>query len=279
MKVLIVKKEKVNKSLFLKLCKSLNLNKVTYDVIEYNEIEDFYNYIHEKKNKIKFDLLISFGGDGTILKSARIARKLEIPIFGINVGTVGFLTSINDLNNINEYIDKIKTKKYYLEERKMLCVEVLRKDESKFLAYAVNEATILTSNYRKIGKYNLYINDVSNLFNEYRVDGLIVSTPTGSTAHSLSVGGPIVAPDVNCFIVSAINPHAFNMRSIVINDKNVLYINIMSDNQIVDVDGRVTFDLANGDFIKIYELKKPLKFITFEKQNFLNNIKGKIRNI
>lgn len=279
MKVLIIKREKIKNTDLKKLLISLDKKNVKYELVEYNRVDEFYDDIHKKDFVNTYNILISLGGDGTILKSARVARKLNIPILGINVGTLGFLTSIKELKNVNTYIDLLIKKKYNLEERSMLSVEVFRDNDNIFLSYAVNEATITTQNLRKIGKYNVSIGSIENVFNEYRADGLIIASPTGSTAHSLSAGGPIVAPDVNCFIISAICPHAFNQRSIVVNGDSDIYVSILNEEQIVDIDGRVTCDLMQDDVVKISKLKRTVKYIVFNDNNFLNNIKNKIKSI
>ncbi|MBQ2205240.1 MAG: NAD(+)/NADH kinase [Lachnospiraceae bacterium] len=281
MKVLIVSKKNIDysKGDIVTLQKILDKNKFEYQSIGYDDIEEFYNLIHKENFKNTFKLLISFGGDGTILKAARIARKLDIPILGINAGTVGFLTSVNDMNDVDEAINNIKHNKYSFENRYMLKVEVKRGKKSILKSYAVNEATIATNNLAKIGKYKVAIEDLNKPFNEYRADGLIVASPTGSTAHSLSVGGPIVAPDVNCILITAIFPHAFNQRSLVVNGDETVYIENLSDHQILDIDGRVSIDLNKNDIIIVSKLKKVIKYIVFEKNNFFANVKNKIKRI
>lgn len=279
MKVLIVKRENVEKKKFAKLLTSLDKYNVKYDVLEFFQVDSFYEKIHDKNFKNKYNLLISFGGDGTVLKSARIARKLAIPILGINVGTLGFLTSVHDISKLDNYILKCIKKDYYIDKRYMLDVRVLRKGKMIFNAYAVNETTLAPFSLRKMGKYILSIDDIDNVFNEYRSDGLIISSPTGSTAHSLSAGGPIVEPNVNCMLITAICPHAFNQRSVVINDGRTILVKIFSDSQIIDVDGRVECELMADDIVKIKKINTPVDYIIFDKYNFLNNLKSKIKSI
>lgn len=279
MKALIICKDKIEKKKLDVLVSSLKKYKILFEIIEYNKVDDFYAEIHLTSFNKKYNLLISFGGDGTILKSARIARKLSLPILGINVGTLGFLTSIHDLDKLDSYIKKLVTKEYFVDKRYMLKINIYRNDNSIFMAYAVNETTIIPSSLRKMGKYNVSVGSIDNVFNEYRSDGLIISTPTGSTAHSLSAGGPIVEPNVNCLIITAICPHAFNQRSVVVSDDKKIYIRVLNENQIVDVDGRVEEELEKDDIIEITKLKKAIEYITFDRYSFLNNIKSKIRNI
>ena len=279
MKVLVVAKKNISrgKATLKSLSSLLDKKKVDYQVVTFDEVDNFYNEIHDKKFKNTFDILLSFGGDGTILKSARVARKLDIPILGVNVGTIGFLTTINDFSELESAIDKIKKKKYFYEERSMIEVDVLRDDEEVFKAYAVNEATFMTSSLNKIGKYKILIGEEKNLFTKLNADGVIVATPTGSTAHSLSAGGPIVTPNVNCLIITPLYPHTINQRSFVVSDNRELYVEILSDKQTVDIDGRVDFKLSKDDIVVIKKLKKTIKYIVFKKNNFLNNIREKIK--
>lgn len=279
MKVLVVTKKNISrgKATLKSLTTLLDKKKIDYNVVGFDEVDDYYNKIHDKKYKEKFELLLSFGGDGTILKSARVARKLDIPILGVNVGTIGFLTTINDFEDLDAALDKVKKKNFIFEERSMISVEVLRGDETVFRAYAVNEATVMTSNLSKIGKYKILIGEEKSLFTKLSADGVIVATPTGSTAHSLSAGGPIVTPNVNCLLITPLYPHTINQRSFVISDNKELYVEMLSDKQVVDIDGRVDFELTKADIVVIKKLKKTLKYIVFKKNNFLNNIREKIR--
>lgn len=279
MNILVVTKNNISKGkLTVKTLKSLlEKKKINYQIITFDEVEDFYNEIHDKNFKNNFDLLLSFGGDGTILKSARIARKLDIPILGVNAGTIGFLTSVNDFKDLGIAIDRIKKKDYLFEERSMIETKVIRAEEEVFKAYAVNEATLMTSSLSKIGKYKMFIGEERSLFTELNADGVIVATPTGSTAHSLSAGGPIVSPSVNCLIITPLYPHTLNQRSFVINDNKELCISILANKQVVDIDGRVSFELEKDDEVVVKRLKKTIKYIVFKNNNFLNTIKYKIK--
>lgn len=279
MNILVVTKNNISKGkVTVKTLKSLfEKKKINYQIITFDEVEDFYNEIHDKNFKNSFDLLLSFGGDGTILKSARIARKLDIPILGVNAGTIGFLTSVNDFKDLGIAIDRIKKKDYLFEERSMIEAKVIRAEEEVFKAYAVNEATLMTSSLSKIGKYKMFIGEERSLFTELNADGVIVATPTGSTAHSLSAGGPIVSPSVNCLIITPLYPHTLNQRSFVINDNKELCISILANKQVVDIDGRVSFELEKDDEVVVKRLKKTIKYIVFKNNNFLNTIKDKIK--
>lgn len=279
MNILVVTKNNISKGkVTVKSLKSLlDKKKISHQIITFDEVENFYDEIHNKNFKNNFDMLLSFGGDGTILKSARIARKLDIPILGVNAGTIGFLTSVNNFEDLETAIDKIKKNDYLFEERSMIEVRVIRDEEEVFKAYAVNEATFMTSSLSKMGKYKMFIGEEKSLFTELNADGVIVATPTGSTAHSLSAGGPIVSPSVNCLIITPLYPHTLNQRSFVINDNKELCISIMANKQEVDIDGRVSFELQKDDEVVIKRLKKTIKYIVFKSNNFLNTIKDKIK--
>lgn len=279
MNILVVTKNNISKGkVTVKSLKSLlDKKKINHQIITFDEVENFYDEIHNKNYKNNFDMLLSFGGDGTILKSARIARKLDIPILGVNAGTIGFLTSVNNFEDLETAIDKIKKNDYLSEERSMIEVRVIRDEEEVFKAYAVNEATFMTSSLSKMGKYKMFIGEEKSLFTELNADGVIVATPTGSTAHSLSAGGPIVSPSVNCLIITPLYPHTLNQRSFVINDNKELRISIMANKQEVDIDGRVSFELQKDDEVVIKRLKKTIKYIVFKSNNFLNTIKDKIK--
>lgn len=278
MKALVVVKEHITKknAKLSKLTSELTKKRIEYDILYYSEIDNFYDEIHIRGYKNDYDIMISFGGDGTILRAARIARKLDIPILGINAGTVGFLTSIDGLDHISEYLTLLLNKKYYYENRSMLNVCVCRNNKNIFEAYAVNEATITVKCIINIGHYKVSIGNETEIFNYYSSDGLIVASPTGSTAHSLAAGGPIVAPSVDCFIITPICPHALNQRSVVISTDNSVIVAIEEENQLVDVDGRSHFELKIGDRVFIKKLDKSVKYIVFDKNQFINNVKNKI---
>ncbi len=279
MNALIVKKVNITKKKD-KICyllESLKKYKVSYTIIDYNEVEDFYKIIHNKNFKNNFNILISFGGDGTILKSARIARKLKIPILGVNAGTIGFLTAVNDLNDIDEAIKKLVNKDYNFIDRSMLDVKVYREGKMIFNSYAVNEATITTINISKISKYKLFLGKENNTLTELSADGVIIATPTGSTAHSFSAGGPIVLYDVNCFIITPICPFTLNQRSYVVNSKKSVNVEVLNNGQFVDIDGRINCDLLLGDKVVITELKNKVKYIELQNNTFFENIRNKIK--
>lgn len=204
--------------------------------IEITVHRSFYNFlVNEKKYAFEFknyftthldlpsdlDFLISIGGDGTFLETVTLVRDSGIPIVGFNSGRLGFLANISS-SDIDNAIYELLNQRYVLEERSLIglnCQECLFGDFS----YALNEVTIQKTSSSLI-TIHTYIDDV--FLNSYWTDGLIISTPTGSTAYSLSVGGPIVTPDSQNFIISPIAPHNLNVRPIIIPDSSVLKLKV-----------------------------------------------------
>ena len=167
MKALIVSKEFIENDVSVEtLTKSLNKNNIMYDVIVYSQVDEFYKKINSNNFVDTYEILISFGGDGTILKSAYIARKLKIPILGINAGTIGFLASFGVNDDIDSYLKKCIAGDYELIDRSMLWARAYRDDKEIFSAYAVNEATLMTQNLAFMGKYEVFLDSFDKSFNE-----------------------------------------------------------------------------------------------------------------
>ena len=163
----------------------------------------------------KSDLVVVIGGDGVMLEAARRATASGIPILGINMGRVGYMTEL-EMNEL-DLLDNIFTEKFYLDERAMLKVDIRSSQgQSRFAAYALNEAVIAKGATARIIDFQL--SDNGRLVSEYRADGIVVATPTGSTAYSLSAGGPIVSHDIDCILATPICAHNFFNRSIIFKD-------------------------------------------------------------
>lgn len=274
MKVLIVKNltfkncSKIVKS-FTSVLKN---NKIGFNEIDVEFLNDINNY---KSVKTKYDIIVTFGGDGTIISVTKLANYLNTPIMGINLGHIGFLTSITEKDNFKEIVCNLKNKKYFIEKRSLLKGDIYRNDKLLYTSISLNDITLASSLYSKMGKYDLYLDDY--LFNEYRSDGLIVSSVTGATGHTLSAGGPIVSPKVPAFIITAICPHALNQRSLVVSDNTMIKITIKNNGQICDYDGREQYELLYNDSVVIKKYNKQISFINFDKNFLYNSIKNKIR--
>ncbi len=215
----------------------------------------FYKNYHELKNNA--DVMISIGGDGTILDTLPFIRDSKIPILGINLGRLGFLSSISK-DEIKEAIENVWKGNYIIEERALL---ELVKPKNIFgdLYFALNDITIYRNNTTSLITVHVYLND--KFLNTYWGDGLIVSTPTGSTAYSLSVGGPIVAPGTENFVIAPIASHNLTVRPIVIQDNNIIKIRMegRENNYVLSLDSQQrTMDINDELIIKKCDFKVNL---------------------
>ncbi len=221
------------------------------------------------------DLVIVIGGDGVMLEAARRATPAGIPILGINMGRVGYMTEI-EMTEL-DLLEKIFKDEYYLDERAMLRVEIRSSaGHSRFSAYALNEAVIAKGATARI--IDLELSDNGRLVSEYRADGLVVATPTGSTAYSLSAGGPIVDPKLSCFCVTPICPHSLVARPLIFPDSAVLEVkNTCVREKVlhVTVDGKATFDLFLGDTVVITKSSVKTKLLRIKNEDFYSKIRLK----
>lgn len=220
------------------------------------------------------DLIISIGGDGTFLKSARLS--CEKPIIGIHTGTLGFLTEINP-DNIEQALIEILNENYHIEERMMLEGEIIQKNcEIEKIPEALNEIGISKNAYGVV-RFDVLIN--GKLINSYTADGILVCTPTGSTAYNLSCGGPIVDPTAQILTLTPIAPHTVINRSIVLSDNSLVEIKIteLRDNTTAYVlyDGH-PIEVFNEDRVKIKKSEKVTKIIKLENISFIDTIRENI---
>jgi NAD+ kinase len=226
------------------------------------------------------DYLISVGGDGTFLRAAHYCFKRQIPVMGINVGKLGFLAEIGRDDYIKA-IDSLLDDSFKIEERMLLELDIIDKSGSAKKncqrLISLNEFVISRNAAGKILDIEIIINGF--VFNEIRADGIIVATPTGSTAYSLSAGGPIVDPGSNLIIVTPICPHSLFSRSTVISPENNLSIRLKSKNgrDILSSDGiRQNVDLDEGDELVFKKSGLKLKLITFNENLFFKVCKEKL---
>ncbi len=236
--------------------------------------------VSTEKLRADIDYLISVGGDGTFLRAAHYCFKRQIPVMGINVGKLGFLAEIARDDYIKA-IDSLIDDSFKIEERMLIELDIKdkagssKKNCQKLLA--LNEFVISRNAAGKILDIEIIINGF--VFNEIRADGIIVSTPTGSTAYSLSAGGPIVDPGSSLIIVTPICPHSLFSRSTVISPENNLSIRLKSKNgrDILSSDGvRQNTELDEGDELVFKKSALKLKLITFNENLFFKVCKEKL---
>ena len=220
------------------------------------------------------DLIMSIGGDGTFLKSARLS--CEKPLIGIHTGTLGFLTEINP-KNIEEALIDLLNNNYHIEKRMMVEGEIIRENgEVIEIPPALNEIEI-SKNILGVVRFDAIID--GKLINSYTADGIIVCTPTGSTAYNLSCGGPIADPTAQILTLTPIAPHTVINRSIVLSDDSIVEIRIteIRDNttSFVLYDG-LPIEAFNGDIIKIRKSDRHTKIIKLEDRSFIDTIRENI---
>ena len=236
-----------------------------------NKIIQPISNIGEVKESI--DYLICFGGDGTILNAATIVKDNEIPIVGINTGRLGFLASISKFE-ISTLIHHLIKKKYKLSNRSLLYIE--SEDTVIETPFALNEISVSSKENTSMINVKVSLND--EYLNTYWADGLIISTPTGSTGYSLSCGGPIVMPESNNFIITPIAPHNLNVRPLVISDENKIKIEIIDNNNrkfLLSMDSRNHF-IKNSSQITIKKAPHKIKLVEIESINYSKTLREKL---
>ena len=219
------------------------------------------------------DMVVVLGGDGFMLEAARRACIEDTPILGVNLGRVGYMTEL-EMDEL-DLIEQIFRGNYTIDERAMLSVEVVSKDgRVRSTSYALNEAVVANGSTARIIDLQLSDNGVHVL--DFRADGLVVATPTGSTAYSLSAGGPIVDPKLSCFCVTPICPHSLLARPLVFPDTARLEVkNICVREKLLHLtlDGRVNYDLYHGDSAVITRSKLTTKLIRVKDRSFYAKIR------
>jgi len=224
------------------------------------------------------DLIICVGGDGTFLTVARGAFPYKKPVLGVNKGTVGFLAEV-ETGEIEMAIDKIVAGEYHVQPRMVLDVEVIRNGRSIYNNIAINDAVVSRMALSRIIRLKVMMD--GQFVDSYASDGVIVSTPTGSTGYSLSAGGPIVAPDMRLMLVSPICPHILYSRSFIIADTKTVTISIAGSKEvdaILTLDGQEGFPIEPDDVVSVKASKDNALFATVKNVNFYDVLRAKIRN-
>ena len=222
-----------------------------------------------------YDLFFSIGGDGTILKSITFVRDLDIPIVGVNTGRLGFLATIQK-QDVTSSITEILEGNYYISERSLLSIETSpSNNEITPLNFALNEVAVNRKNTTSMIKVETTIN--SEHLTSYWSDGLIVSTPTGSTGYSLSCGGPVIEPSNESIILTPIAPHNLNVRPLVVPDNSVVTLKVSGreDTHLVSLDSRIV-TLENETLITIKKAPFTIKFVQPIEESFIKTLRKKL---
>lgn len=239
--------------------------------------------------KDKVDIMLVLGGDGTVLQAARATKEMDIPLIGINMGTLGYMTDVEPAH-INDALDRLILGEYHLESRMMLKGEVIFNsdlarntcEESKATVkdWALNDIVISRSGPLQLMKFGVYVN--GKFLNEYNGDGIIVTTPTGSTGYNLSAGGPIIEPSANLIMITPICPHTLNQRSVIFSPEDIIEIEVLHGRDGGVQTAEVNFDGANDivvhtdDRIRISKSSTITEFIHLNQVSFLEVLHKKM---
>ncbi len=222
-----------------------------------------------------FDVLISIGGDGTILRAATLVRDSGVAILGINAGRLGFLATVQK-DNIASFLQFIIDKKYSISKRTLLSLSCFPENEAiKDLNFAVNEISVSRKETTSMITIETYLNN--EYLNSYWADGLIIATPTGSTGYSMSCGGPILTPNVQSLVITPIAPHNLNARPLVVKDETEIRLKVSGrdDQYLVSLDSRL-FSLDNDTILFIKKSPFEINMIEIPDATFLETLRNKL---
>ncbi|QAT49719.1 NAD(+)/NADH kinase [Caproiciproducens sp. NJN-50] len=220
------------------------------------------------------DIIIAVGGDGTIIHCARSAATAQKPILGINTGRLGYIAGLE--TNEMDRLEKLTSGDYTIEDRMMLEVRVDQEEKSKIFT-AFNDAVIARGTLSRILDFKVRLDDTKVC--DYRADGLIFSTPTGSTAYSLSAGGPIIDPQMNCILLSPICPHSLLSRPVVFGPDAKLSVRAHSDYEseiILTIDGEIFLKIPDGTRIEFSRSSGTVKILKLKNNNFYEIVTDKL---
>lgn len=242
--------------------------------------EKGYRYTDESLVPKETECVIILGGDGTLIQAARDLAGRKIPMIGVNLGTLGYLTQVSRQEDLGKMLLALMNDEYQLETRMMLSGEIYRNGEKIQEDLALNELVVTRRELLKVLKFRVSVNE--DCLSQYTADGLIVATPTGSTAYNLSAGGPIANPAANLIILTPICPHALNGRSIVLSGEDRIEVEILGDQSqgcVAVCDGDTRMELKAGDRIRISRSEIETVLIKLGHVSFLDNLREKMAGI
>ncbi len=260
-----------NEALNLMINSILNLDINLYIDKSSNNKNENFTVLEHKEFVKKVDIVVVFGGDGTLLNAARKYLNYDIPILGINMGNVGFLTDIST-DNFEKTIKEVLDGNYKIEERNL----VSAKFGNNHL-YGLNEVVIHSGAYAQLMRYRLNVND--KVVYEQRSDGLIIATPTGSTAYALSAGGPIIHPSLDVWTILPMLPQSLSSRPFVISTDEKVEMDLFdgpNENAKICVDGQDDIDIPYGEKILISKMEKTLKLVHPNDNDFFEACREKL---
>ncbi len=244
---------------------------------------DYSAWIPKEEQVRPYDCVIALGGDGTILKVSRDLRHMNIPIVGVNLGTLGFLAEIEP-EQIYPVLDRLLTDDYELEERMNICGCIYKCGQEQPLLedVALNDIVVSRAGFSRVIGLRVYVN--GRVMDIYEADGVIVSTPTGSTGYNLSAGGPIVSPKTNVMIITPISPHSLTSKSIVLGDADEIVLEVLKmrkaqeEEAIVNFDGQPGTQLSTGDRVVIRKAEQTTQMVKLFDVSFYEVLREKMSN-
>ncbi len=237
--------------------------------------KDYQTFSSHTELDASFDMMLSIGGDGSILRAVTYVRDSGIPILGVNAGRLGFLAKVQK-ENIEDFMQLVLHKKYTLSKRTLVSLETTPKNDSiKAINFALNEISISRKDTTSMITLETHLN--GELLTSYWADGLIVSTPTGSTGYSLSCGGPVLTPEVASLVITPIAPHNLNARPLVIPDSTEIRIKVSGreQNYLVSLDSRMA-TLSNHTMLTISKTPFQISMVEIENETFLKTLRNKL---
>ncbi len=225
--------------------------------------------------RVHVDMALSIGGDGTLLGVCRRFNGQNVPVCGINLGTLGFMADIEP-TELESRLDKILSGDYRIERRLLLAGFVRNEEGERFLGHAVNDVVVTKTGVARMLNLGLWVNETH--LTDCHADGVIVSTPTGSTAYSLSAGGPIMNPNIRALLLTPICAHTFQMRPIVMDESDTIHIKVSGIQQdvILTFDGQESFRIMPGDEIIVRKAQEVAQIVKFEDKDYYRVLRTKL---
>ncbi|HWL54726.1 MAG TPA: NAD(+)/NADH kinase [Chthoniobacteraceae bacterium] len=224
----------------------------------------------------RVSMLVVLGGDGSLLRAVHHLGEAICPVFGINLGSLGFLTCVNSLS-WQEAVDAICNSRFVLSQRSLLAVEVVRGGESVYQSFALNDAVVGRGRFSRLIKLDTAIDGA--ILTQYNADGLIVATPTGSTAYSLSAAGPVVLPQSGVFLINPICPHVLTNRTVIVSDESEITVRPEAGQRgiVLTVDGQAPVSIKAGDTIRLTKSSRKLPLAMMPGLSFSEVLRQKLK--
>ncbi len=225
--------------------------------------------------KEEITLAITLGGDGTLISAVREIAPAGVPVCGVNMGQLGFLTEV-ELPDLNGAIDKLSRGEYDIEERLMLEAVVRRGDQQIHLSSAVNEVVVTKGGFSRLLRLRVFVD--GELTARYPADGIIVATPTGSTGYSLSAGGPVVNPNLKVILLTPICPHTLHARSLIVSEKEEIKVTMQAthDDIVMTTDGQMAYSLRPDDIVVVRRSPYRASFVRLSGRSYTQALRTKL---